>query len=65
MKELKNKKSTGHDGISNEKLKSCTPILEKYKVKTFNICLEERKVPQCMKNAKVIPLFKKGNRNNP
>ena len=25
MKELKNRKSTGHDGISNEILKCCSP----------------------------------------
>ena len=33
-------------------------------VKAFKICLEERKVPHCMKTAKVIPLFKKKDRNN-
>ena len=27
---LKNKKSSGHDGISNEILKSCSPIIKKY-----------------------------------
>ena len=65
MKELKNKESTGHDIINNELLKYCSSILEKYLVKTFNICLEERKVPQCMKIAKIFPLFRNGDRNDP
>ena len=58
MKALKNKKHTGHDRISNEILKCCSPIIEKYLVKAFNNCLEE-----CMKIAKVIPFSKKGDHN--
>ena len=65
MKELKNEKSISHDGISNEILKCCSPITEKYLVKAFNICLEERKVPQCMKIAQISSFFKKGDRINP
>ena len=59
MRELKNRKRSGHDGISKEILKCCSPILENFLVKSFNICLEERKVPQFMKIAKGIPPFKK------
>ena len=51
--------------MSNEILKFCSPITEKYLVKAFNNCLEEGKIPQCMKIAKFIPLFKKRDRNNP
>ena len=59
MKMLKNSKSTGHDGISNEIFKCCSPTIEKYLVKAFNICLEEHKVPQCIKITKVNPFSKK------
>ena len=57
--------STGHDGISSEILKSCSPRVKKYSVKAFNIRLGEHKVPPCMKFAEVIPLIKKEDRNNP
>ena len=35
---LKNKKSTGYDGISNEILKCCSPIIEPYVADVFNKC---------------------------
>ena len=34
-------------------------------VYAFNICLEERKVPQYMRIAEVVPLFRKRDRNSP
>ena len=66
MKEFKNKRSTGDDGISYENLKICSTVSEKLIVKkTSIICLEERKVQHCLRIAKIVPVFKKGNRNNP
>ena len=62
---LKNKKSTGYDGISNEILKCCSPIIEPYIADVFNKCLEKSIFPQSLKIARVIPLFKKGDRSNP
>ena len=38
---LKNKKIKGPDGIRNEILKSCSPIIEKYVVGNFNNCIEK------------------------
>ena len=57
---LKNKKSSGHDGISNEILESCSPIIEKHLVGSFNNCIEKQFFPECLKLAKVLPLFKTG-----
>ena len=57
---LKNKKSTGYDGISNEILKCCSPILEPYVADVFNKCLEQGIFPEPLKIARVIPLCKKG-----
>ena len=65
IKLMKNKKSSGHDGISNEILKCCSPIIEKYLAIAFNDCIFQRKFPDTLKLAKVIPLYKKGDRKNP
>ena len=54
---LKNKKSSGHDGVSNKILKSCSPIIEKFLVRSFNNCIEKQFFPECLKIAKVLPLF--------
>ena len=57
---LKNKKSHGHDGISNEILKCCSPIVEPYLAVAFNRAIEESKFPSAFMIAKIISLFKKG-----
>ena len=65
MKEFKNKRSTGHDIISYEILKTCSTLSEDFIVKkTFILCLEERKIAHCLSIAEIIPLFKKRDRNN-
>ena len=53
-KQMKNKKSSGHDGITNEILKCCSPIIETYLAKTFNNCFEGGTFPSSFKIAKVI-----------
>ena len=64
-KNMKNKKSTGEDGISNEMLKCCSPIIEPRFATIFNNCIEDGIFPDCFKTAKVIPLFNKGDRKDP
>ena len=59
---MKNKKSYGLDEISNEILKCCSPVIEPAIAVAFNKCIEERTFPKCLKIAKVIPIFKKGDR---
>ena len=56
---LKNKKNHGHDGISSEILKCCSPIVESYLAVAFNRAIEEAKFPSAFEIAKIIPLFKK------
>lgn len=62
---LKNKKSTGADGVSNVILKSILPFIVDALVHIFNLSLSNGQVPEVMKMAKVIPLFKKGDKLEP
>ena len=59
LKQMKNKKSYGLDGISNEILKDCLPVIEPAIAAALNKCIEERTFPKCLKIAKVIPILKK------
>ena len=65
LENLKPKHSTGHDEISNEILKCCSPIIEKYLTTLFNKCIEDGTFPEIMKIAKVIPFFKNGDKKQP
>ena len=65
LAKMKNKKNSGHDGISNEILKCCSPVIEIYLTNCFNNCIEKQFFPNSLKIAKVIPLYKKGNANDP
>ena len=62
---MKNKESTGHDGISNEILKCFSPIIECHLARAINYCLLERIFPDSLNIAKVIPLYKKENKTDP
>ena len=55
----KNQKSPGHDGISNEILKCCSPIIEQYLCGAFKNCILEQRFPNSMNMAKVIAMSKK------
>ena len=61
IKTLKNKKSTGFDGISNQILKLIGDIIAKPLTKLINQSLSEGNFPKILKNAKIVPIFKKGN----
>ncbi|MEL6988783.1 MAG: reverse transcriptase family protein, partial [Bacteroidota bacterium] len=63
LNRMKNKKSFGYDGISNEILKCCSPVIEGFLARAFNKALSEHIFPDNLKIAKVIPLLKKGNRD--
>ena len=65
LRKLKNKKSAGHDGISNEILKCCSPIVEPFLVDIFNKSIDQGVFPSSLKLTKVIPLYKKGDYSNP
>ena len=59
LREMKCKKSYGEDGIINEMIKCCSPIVENFIAIAFNKCVQEKTYPKCFKTAKVIPLHKK------
>ena len=54
ISELKTKKGTSHDGISNEIIKCRSPVIEPYLVELFNACLRDEKFPAEMGIAKVV-----------
>ena len=56
---LKNKKSTGNDGNSNEMLKCCSPVIECYLANAVNNFIQEKVFPDNLKIAKVLRLHKK------
>lgn len=62
---LKNKKSEGHDGISNHYLKlikgAISPLLTHY----INQSIMDSTFPECLKEIKVIPLCKGGDATSP
>ena len=62
---LKNKKSVGVDGISPYILKLCSFELVKCLTFIVNRSISEGCVPQRWKIAKIIPIFKKGDKSNP
>ena len=60
IKNLKNKHSSGHDGLSNMMVKLCVPVIMKLMVVCFNEMFIEETFPDICKIAKVIVLFKSG-----
>ena len=60
VKNLKSKKSAGHDGLSNSCLIEIIPDIVKPLTHILNLSLCSGTVPQIMKLAKVVPIFKKG-----
>ena len=65
IREMKCKKSYGEDGITNEIIKCCSPIVENFIAIAFNKCIQEKTYPKCFKTARVIPLHKKGDKTDP
>ena len=60
VENLKLKKSSGLDGISNVLLKKLIPVIKKPLCQIVNMSLLSGSFPDLMKIAKVIPLFKSG-----
>ena len=61
---LKEGKSPGHDGINNLLLKNILPQIVDPLVHIINISLTTGLVPNYMKIAKVIPIYKKGQKDD-
>jgi hypothetical protein len=58
-------KATGLDQISNKVLKLAAPVIYKQLTDLFNLSLKSREYPDDWKLAKVFPVFKAGERNDP
>ena len=56
LRDTKNKKSTGEDGISDEMLNCCSPIIEPHIATLFKNCIEAGIFLDSFNTAKVIPL---------
>lgn len=63
VKNLKNNKAKGSDGIVNEQLKYGGEILLKQLTILFNGIIQKQKIPQNWRYSNIILLFKKGNRH--
>ncbi|CAH2090098.1 unnamed protein product [Euphydryas editha] len=61
IKQLKNEKSPGPDGISNEVIKMGAPVLLHHLTKLFNMILNTETVPKKWCSSDIILIFKKGN----
>ena len=62
---LKDGKSPGIDGITPKILKSISHVIVPILSHIFNLVLTSGIYPDALKVAKVIPIFKKGDRNQP
>ena len=63
IQKLKNKNSFGPDGISNKVLKlCCNSIIEPLQI-LINRCMREGSFPKSLKIAKVVPIYKDGDKN--
>ena len=59
LKSLKNDKAPGQDGIPPEVLKHGGSELKSELLKLFNLCLEKGSLPQDMKDALIVTIYKK------
>jgi hypothetical protein len=64
IKSLKNKNSSGYDCLSNRMLKREPHAFARLIVDLINESMEGGIFPECLKTAKVIPVYKKGDRTN-
>ena len=61
VQNLKINKAAGYDGLSNKLLKEVIDVIVSPITHVFNLSIVHGVVPLCMKIAKVVPIFKKGN----
>ena len=62
---IKSKHSSGHDNLSNKIVKIIIPSIVDPLVHIFNLSLESGVVPDPYKLAKIIPIFKTGDKEDP
>ena len=65
LRYMKNGAATGSDHINIETLKAKEDTISKTLAKLYTKCLSERRRPTAWKNAKMMIIFKKGNKKDP
>jgi hypothetical protein len=65
IKSLKSKVSHGYDQISTKILKTCAPFISSPLNHICNLLIATGKFPDRLKYSEVIPLYKKGDKNQP
>ena len=65
LQEVNVAKATGHDNIPNKILKIAAPVISLSLADLFNLSITTNTFPDDWKVAKVFPLFKSGERNDP
>ena len=64
LRDIKNGTATGNDLINIETLKAGEDTISKTLAKLYTKCLSERRIPTAWKNAKVVIIFRNGNKND-
>ena len=62
---LKQTNSRGLDDLDGKILKLSAPVISETLTYIFNLCISKNQFPKAFKVAKVIPLFKSGDRSDP
>ena len=65
LKQLKSKKAAGDDGIRPELLKKCAQHLKGPITHIMKLSLKKGIVPESLKTAKVMPIYKKNDKTDP
>ena len=60
---LEKKISLDKDKINNLILKACADTVTPHLVKIINLCFQQGIFPDCLKTARVVPIYKDGNQN--
>ena len=63
IKKLKTKRARKTSDVETVFIKYANPVISKFLSDMFNVCLSEGTYPDLLKIAKVVPIFKKGERN--
>ena len=62
---LKQSNTKGTDGLDGEFMRLSAPFIAETLTYIYNLCIDKNTFPQVLKEAKVIPLFKSGDKSDP
>lgn len=64
LKKMKNGKAAGNDHVNIETLKAGGNTITKVLAELFTKCMTKRRIPEAWKNARMVLIFKKGNKKD-